>query len=163
MIIFNQPLSYWIALGFGVGRLRPAPGTWGSLLGMFLGIVLVSLQWPNWINILLCSCALFLGGPICQKAGVILKQTDHPSIVWDEIVAVLWLLILCPIPSYAWLWNISALILFRLFDITKPWPIRWMDQHIKNGWGVMLDDIIAAIFAWCSSYLLTSLVIQFLL
>ena len=70
---------------------------------------------------------------------------DHPGIVWDEIVGFLITMYLAPV---SWIWIVTGFALFRVFDILKPWPIRWLDEKVKGGIGIMLDDILAGIFAW---------------
>ncbi len=86
-----------------------------------------------------------LGFWICDVAAVDLKVHDHPGIVWDEIVGFLITMIAAP---SGWLWVVIGFALFRFFDIIKPWPIRWVDQKVKGGFGIMLDDILAGIMAF---------------
>lgn len=84
----------------------------------------------------------FAGGVlVIHQTGLALNEPDHGSIVWDEIVPF-WLILTLTPPGRAW--QLAAFLLFRLFDITKPQPARWFDEHLKNGLGVMLDDVIAA-------------------
>ncbi len=86
----------------------------------------------------------FFGGIIVvHRTGVDLGVTDHGSIVWDEIVPFWLVLLFCPMH---WMWQSTALVLFRLFDITKPQPARYFDQQVKNGFGVMCDDLVAAAY-----------------
>jgi len=80
----------------------------------------------------------------CQRTGQALGVPDYGGIVWDEIVA--FLLVLCVTPPEP-VWYVAAFLLFRLFDIWKPFPIRQFDQRLKNGFGVMLDDLLAALYA----------------
>ena len=89
---------------------------------------------------------MFLAGIwICEQASQILKVHDHPGIVWDEFVGYFITMIAAP-PG--WIWIVIGFILFRLFDILKPWPIRLIDQQIKGGFGIMADDVLAAVYAW---------------
>jgi len=143
-----------IAFGFGSGLIRPAPGTWGTLAA-----------WPLWwlasltqagdatIGVLLLL-AFALGCWACQQAGDDLGVPDHGGMVWDEMVAFWAVLWLAP-PS---LWGQTvAFALFRLFDIVKPVPIRQCDALFKNGFGVMLDDLLAAAYTVLALTLLTQL------
>ena len=135
--------SLIVAQGFGSGLAPFAPGTFGSLLAWLLFPLLAALM-PDPL-FLLVLLVFFTGGVlVCHYAGAVLGKTDHGSIVWDEMVAV-WLVLLMT-PSFL-LWQALAVILFRLFDILKPWPVHWADKRFKNGFGVMFDDLIAALYA----------------
>jgi phosphatidylglycerophosphatase A len=95
--------------------------------------------------------ALLAGSWICGRAAELSGEHDHGGIVWDEFVGV-WLVLLL-LPSVAWQgdnqawWWIAAFLSFRFFDIIKPWPIRWIDQRVSGGFGILLDDVVAAVFA----------------
>ncbi|HUH40719.1 MAG TPA: phosphatidylglycerophosphatase A [Castellaniella sp.] len=131
-----------IAFGFGAGLLRPAPGTWGTLLAWFLWFVALSRLPDQWLGIVLLA-SFALGSWACQRCGHDLGVADHGGMVWDEVVAfwlVLWLT-----PDGLWM-QALGFIIFRAFDILKPPPIRYFDQRIKNGFGVMLDDLLAAVY-----------------
>jgi phosphatidylglycerophosphatase A len=137
-----QHPAHFLALGFGSGLAPKAPGTFGTLVGLALYPAIMSLALPLQLTIV---AALFLAGiPICGKTGSSLGVSDHGSIVWDEIVAML--LVLAFTPPH-WAWWLAAFALFRLFDIWKPAPIRQLDARLKGGFGVMLDDLLAAIYA----------------
>lgn len=137
-----QHPAHFIALGFGSGLAPKAPGTFGTLAGMPLAMLLFQLPLTWQAPVLL---ALFgLGVWCCDKTGKALEVADHGSIVWDEIVAIMLVLAFTPMN---WLWWLGAFLLFRLFDIWKPFPIRQLDAKFKNGFGVMLDDILASIYA----------------
>lgn len=137
-----QHPAHFIALGFGSGLAPKAPGTFGTLAGIPLAWLLFQLPLAWQAPVLL---ALFwLGTWCCDKAGKALGVADHGSIVWDEIVAIMLVLAFTPLN---WLWWLAAFALFRLFDIWKPFPIRQLDARFKNGFGVMLDDILAAVYA----------------
>lgn len=131
-----------VAAGFGTGCARHAPGTWGTLPGIPLAWALHSLPavvaWP-----VLVALGL-LGILICDVAGRRLGVSDHGGIVYDEIIGyalvALWL-------PFSLLNLLLAFLLFRLFDIWKPWPIRWADRRVPGGAGVMLDDVLAGIMA----------------
>ena len=131
-----------IACGFGSGLLKPAPGTWGSLVGLLLFLPLATLPDPVYAAAVLIGAVL--GVPLCTYAGQRLGVTDHPGIVWDEIIGVWLALAFLPL-EFAPL--AVGFVLFRLFDIIKPWPIGWLERHFSGGLGVMLDDIAAGLAA----------------
>jgi phosphatidylglycerophosphatase A len=134
--------AHLLALGFGTGLAPKAPGTFGTLLGLPLFAALMMLPEAGHLVVIFL---LFLAGiPICQKAGDALGVSDHGSIVWDEIVAMMLVLECTP---RTWPWWAAAFVLFRLFDIWKPFPIRQCDTRLKGGFGVMFDDLLAALYA----------------
>ena len=141
-----------VATGFGSGYLRPGPGTWGSLAAVGL-LWLLGLFWqPDWLLKALLALPLLLVGAACaQRAGRLWRRPDDGRIVIDEWLGV-WLATLT-LP-----WNASglalALLFFRIFDIFKPFPCGLIDAKLKNGWGVMLDDAVAGLYACASVYLL---------
>ena len=133
----------FIAFGFGSGLSPKAPGTFGSLLGVAIYFLLSVFFSANTILGLLILC-FGLGVWACDKTGRDLGVADHGGMVWDEIVAMMLVLAFTPfgVVSYA-----LAFALFRLFDIWKPFPIRVLEKNFKGGFGVMIDDIMAAIYA----------------
>ena len=131
-----------LALGLGSGLARRAPGTFGTLVGLPLFAALMPLQEP--VRLVVIGLLFLVGIPICSKTGDALGVADHGSIVWDEIVAMLLVLEFTP---RNWVWWLIAFALFRLFDIWKPAPIRQFDARLKGGFGVMFDDLLAAIYA----------------
>ncbi|WP_174874233.1 phosphatidylglycerophosphatase A family protein [Vogesella oryzae] len=136
--------AHFLALGFGSGLITPAPGTWGTLAALPLawGLQLLGLG-GLWFAALALPLFL-LGVQVCDITGRNLGVADSGHIVWDEIVAMLLVLAFVPATPLAWL---AAFVAFRFFDIIKPWPIRWLDAHVHGGFGVMLDDVVAGIFA----------------
>jgi len=132
--------AYLLALGLGSGLSPWAPGTAGTLFGWLLFAALEPV-FGGPAFLLLVALAFALGVPACQRAGAALGQTDHGSIVWDEIVAI-WLVLALAPPTLAW--QAAAVALFRVFDILKPPPADWIDRNMKTGFGVMLDDLAAA-------------------
>ncbi|MER1966921.1 phosphatidylglycerophosphatase A [Castellaniella sp. GW247-6E4] len=139
--VFSRP-SRVIAFGLGSGLLHPAPGTWGTLVGWALWAALLSRVPDPWVAVILVA-SFVLGCWACQRCGLALGEPDHGGMVWDEIVAfwlVLWLT-----PGGLWMQALSF-VLFRIFDIFKPPPIRTFDRRLKNGFGVMLDDVLAAVY-----------------
>lgn len=141
--LLKNPICF-IALGFGSGLIRPAPGTWGTLIALPLAWLLLQLNLSIPHNLLIVGTLFAIGLPICSIAEQKIGISDYSGIVWDEIVAMLFILIWLP---ESWLYWCGAFILFRLLDISKPWPIRWLDKRVHHGLGIMLDDIIAALFS----------------
>ncbi|MBU1223132.1 MAG: phosphatidylglycerophosphatase A [Gammaproteobacteria bacterium] len=141
--LFAHP-AHLIAFGFGTGLAPRAPGTVGTLLGLplFWLIVAVAPDLPN--RIILLIAVFLLGVWACGRTGRALGVADHGGMVWDEIAAFALVLLFTPA---GWLWIALAFALFRLFDILKPWPIRLADMRLKGGFGVMFDDLLAALYA----------------
>ena len=127
-----------LATGFGSGLLPKAPGTFGTLVAIPLYVMIsefgMATYWVTFMSLFL------IGLLICKKASEVLNVHDHPSIVWDEIVG--YLITMYSLPQN-WTLVIAGFILFRIFDILKPWPIRMIDKTVKGGLGIMLDDVIA--------------------
>lgn len=134
--------AHFLALGAGTGLAKKAPGTFGTLLGLPLFFLIAPLEF--YVQIIIISVLFLIGIYCCDKTGKALGVADHGSIVWDEIVAMMLVLTFTPMQWKCWL---VAFLLFRLFDIWKPVPIRQCDAKIKGGLGVMLDDLLAAIYA----------------
>ncbi len=134
--------THLLALGFGTGLAPKAPGTFGTLVGLPLFAALMLL--PEASHLIVIALLFLIGVPICQKTGDALGVSDHGGIVWDEIVAMMLVLEFTP---HTWPWWAAAFVLFRLFDIWKPFPIRQYDARLKGGFGVMFDDLLAAIYA----------------
>lgn len=143
---------YFCAFGFGSGLLRPAPGTWGTIAGLILAIFLWELTACRAFFIGLTLLAFFAGISICQKASDYLGVHDDGRIVWDEIVAIFF--IFACLPEHNCLFYALTFGIFRLFDILKPHPIRYFDQHLQGGLGIMLDDILAGIYSVIVLYLI---------
>jgi phosphatidylglycerophosphatase A len=144
----------WIACGFGSGLAPKAQGTFGSLAAILPWLLLRGLSVPAWLGVIVVAFAI--GVWACNVAGRILGVEDHRSLVWDEFVG-LWITLL-PALMAPWWTVITGFFLFRLFDVWKPWPIAWFDRRVKGGFGVMLDDVIAGIFAGIVLYLVLLLV-----
>lgn len=140
--LFAHPANF-LAMGFGTGLVRYAPGTVGSLLALPIFVVMPKSNPLFYVGIVIL---LFLVGVwCCAHSASLLGVHDHPAIVYDEIVGMLLTLFLVPL-SPAWL--LLAFLLFRFFDIVKPWPIGWVDKRVDGGMGIMLDDILAGLMAW---------------
>lgn len=139
-LVLRDPL-HWPAFGFGLGLVPRAPGTFGSLLG-------IPLWWLTGgdleVQAVVGGAALLFGIWVCGESARRIGVHDHGGIVWDEVVGMyLTLLAVPPEP----VWVLAAFALFRLMDIWKPWPIRELDHRLHGGLGIMLDDVIAALFA----------------
>jgi phosphatidylglycerophosphatase A len=140
-LLWSHPL-HCLSLGLGTGLSPKAPGTVGTVLGFPLFWCVSDLPFAQQSLALLLL--FVLGIWCCDFTGRALGVSDHGSIVWDEIVAMAWVLTWVPMQSPWWLF---AFLLFRLFDIWKPFPIGWVDARVKGGFGVMLDDLLAAVLA----------------
>lgn len=140
-----------LAIGMGSGAVRTAPGTWGTVWAW--AVWLIALQFiPNALMPWLLIASFLIGIWACQRTGEDLGVADHGSMVWDEVVAfwlVLWLL-----PTSAWWMQGLAFATFRFFDIVKPAPIRYFDNKLAGGFGVMLDDVLAALYSLAFLYLI---------
>jgi phosphatidylglycerophosphatase A len=145
--------AHLLALGFGAGLSPRAPGTAGSLLA--LPFAWLMWDWPLSLRIGVVVAVIGIGIIACDVSSRRLGVHDHPAIVLDEIAAMLLVALACA-RHPAWL--LAAFVLFRLFDITKPWPIRDMDHRLKGGLGIMLDDLMAALYAMACLWLLQNIV-----
>lgn len=135
-----QDPTYFLAFGFGSGLAPFAPGTFGTVAALPLYFLLALL--PPQIYLVMTLLAFILGIWICSKVSRDLGVHDHAGIVWDEIVGFLLTMFLVPMH---FIWVVAGFVLFRMFDIWKPYPIRWVDQHLRGGLGIMVDDVLAAI------------------
>ncbi len=142
-----------LATGFGAGLLRPAPGTWGTLAALPLIWLLVTL--PPAIAWGIVAVIAVGGIPLCTRAGERLGVADHGGIVIDEIAGFALTVMLLP---HDLLTVVAAFVAFRVFDIAKPWPVSWADRRLGGGFGVMLDDLLAALYAAASVWLLLALI-----
>jgi phosphatidylglycerophosphatase A len=138
-----QAPNRFIAFGLGSGLIRPGSGTWGTLLAWIIWHIAAPWISHSVMGGLLVLAFLY-GCWACDRVGKALQQPDHLGIVWDEMVAF-WLLLWLTPPSL--LAQSVAFVLFRTFDILKPPPIKYFDAHLKGGFGVMWDDILAATYA----------------
>jgi len=139
---FAHP-AHFIALGFGAGASRIAPGTVGTLLGYVLWWLIRPGYGPP--AILAIAVVLFaIGVWACGRTGRSLGVADHGAMCWDEVVAFLAMLALIPEQP---VWQAAGFFLFRAFDVIKPPPIRSLERRFKGGFGVMIDDLAAAGFA----------------
>lgn len=140
--VWLKPKNF-VAMGFGSGLSPIMPGTCGTLVGVIIYQIMVELN--LWLYAFMLVLMFLFGIWLCNEAANEIGEHDHPSIVWDEIVG--YLITMFAVPK-GWLWVILGFIYFRVFDILKPWPIKMLDQKVKGGFGIMLDDLAAAIYAW---------------
>ncbi len=137
--------AHFLALGFGSGLSRIVPGTVGTLFG-WLSFDVLSARWPAVFTpqcwAMLIVVGFVIGIWACERTGRALGVPDHGAMVWDEIIAI-WLVLLLVTPT-SFKGELVAFLLFRVFDMTKPPPIRQIEHRFKGGFGVMVDDIIAA-------------------
>lgn len=131
-----------LAFGFGSGAAPRAPGTWGSLVAVPLYFLFFWL--PSELYWSLVGLAFAVGIWLCGRTARDLKVHDHGGIVWDEFVGMWIVLGFHPDTLQGVL---IAFLLFRLFDILKPWPINWFDKKIPGGLGIMFDDVLAGLMA----------------
>lgn len=144
--LLRDPVHFF-ALGFGAGLAPWAPGTAGTLVGVLLDPLLrpLGLELRVLVVALMFGAGVWLCGASARRLGV----HDHPGIVWDEIVGYLALMLVAPA---GWGWALAGFVVFRFFDIVKPWPIRQLDHGVGGGLGIMVDDVMAA--AWGAVVLL---------
>ena len=134
---------HFLALGFGSGLAPRAPGTFGTLaaIPVYLLIVRFELAWYLFVVGLISIAGIY----ICDYTSRKLNVHDHPGIVIDEFAGFMITMIAVPV---SWQWVVAGFIVFRIFDIIKPWPISWLDKHVHGGLGIMLDDIVAGLFGF---------------
>lgn len=140
--IWTNPIHF-IACGFGIGAFPFFPGTLGTAAAIPIYLLLAKL--PLWLYLVITISFVLLGVWLCQVANRDFGTEDHPAAVWDEIAA--FLIVMIAVPA-TWYYILIGFILFRIFDIWKPGPIRWLERHVHGGLGVMIDDIVAAVFSW---------------
>lgn len=140
--VWQDPI-YFIAFGFGSGLMPVAPGTWGTLAALPLYLLMRDTHWT--VYLFLALIAFAVGVWVSDKVSKDLGMHDYKGIVWDEVVGYLLTMFLAP---KGFTWMILGFILFRIFDIWKPQPIRYIDQKVHGGLGIMLDDVVAALPAW---------------
>ena len=140
---------HFLGFGFGSGLAKFAPGTFGTLAAVPLYLLLAQLPWL-WYGIIVVL-AFFVGIYICQRTSDDLNVHDFSGIVWDEFVGFWVTMFLIP---FDWKWVVLGFVLFRLFDIVKPWPINYLDKYVKGGFGIMIDDVLAGMYAWLCLFMI---------
>jgi len=135
-------LTLFLAFGFGSGLVKKMPGTMGTVAA--IPVYLAFIQFNIWVYSVLTLLVCIAGIKICDDAAKRLGEHDFGGIVWDEVAGYLVTMWFVP---FSWYSVMVGFILFRIFDILKPWPIKWVDQKVDGGFGIMLDDVLAGIFA----------------
>ena len=141
--------NHLLAFGFGSGLAPKAPGTAGTIAAIPIFLALSLL--PENIYLGVCLLTFVVGIPICGASAKALGVKDHSGIVWDEFVGFWVTMAFAPA---GWAWIAGGFVLFRLFDIAKPWPISWVDRNVGGGFGIMLDDLLAGVLAAAVLYLI---------
>lgn len=140
-VIFTNPIHF-LAFGFGSGLAPFMPGTFGTLAAVPIYLAIQPLSPTLYFAITLA--VIIIGVWLCGRSSELLGVHDHGGIVWDEIAGFLVTMFLAP-PG--WQWIVAGFVLFRIFDIFKPPPIGWMDKKMQGGMGIMMDDVVAGVFA----------------
>lgn len=146
--VLTNPIHF-LAFGFGSGLAPVAPGTFGTLAAIPLFLFMQPLSLPIYLFITLLVS--LVGIWVCGKSSDMLGVHDHSGIVWDEFAGYFVTMIAAP---QGWIWIVIGFALFRLFDIWKPWPISVLDKKVHGGLGIMVDDILAGVYAWVCLQLL---------
>jgi len=139
--VMTDPVNF-LAFGFGTGLAPFAPGTFGSIPGLVL--FWLTMDFGLYVQVGIAVSMTLVGIWICGESARRIGVHDHGGIVWDEIVGMYVTLIVAPVSIVGF---VLAFILFRVMDIVKPWPIRDLDHSIHGGLGIMLDDLVAALYA----------------
>lgn len=139
--VFTNPVHF-LAFGFGSGLSPKAPGTVGTVVALIIYLLLSQLPLVAYLVMLFVT--FVVGIYICDRSSKLLGIHDHGGIVWDEFVGYWIAMLFAP---NGWVWVLIGFILFRLFDILKPFPINYFDKHVNGGLGIMIDDVIAGIFS----------------
>ena len=134
---------HFLALGFGSGLAPKMPGTFGTLAALPT-VVLLSYYSSFFVYLIVTILVSIVGIWICGKAAQDMGAHDDSSIVWDEIAGMLITMLAVPL---SWQTVLAGFLLFRFFDILKPWPISYLDKHVHGGFGIMIDDVLAGLFA----------------
>lgn len=140
--VWKNPIHF-LACGFGAGTLKFMPGTCGTLVAIPFGLAMQAMLSPLYYMLVLLL-AIGFGFWICHVTAKDFGISDPSAIVWDEMVGF-WLAIWAA-PN-GWQWILSAFILFRVFDIFKPWPIKWLESKLPGGYGIIADDLMAGLYA----------------
>lgn len=137
-----------LATGFGSGLSPVVPGTMGTLASVPFYLLLAQL--PLTLYIVVVIAASLIGIKICQVTSDDMQVHDHGSIVWDEFAGFWITMLIVPVlqlPVFEWKWLFAGFVLFRFFDMVKPWPIGWLDKRVHGGLGIMLDDLVAGVMS----------------
>ena len=139
--VWRNPIHF-LAFGLGSGAAPWAPGTFGTAAAIIPYLWFAQLSLPLYLLMLVITT--LIGIWLCDRTAKDIGVHEHGGIVWDEFVGF-WLTMLMAPPG--WQWIAIGFVLFRIFDILKPWPIRWADKKVSGGFGIMLDDLLAGVYA----------------
>lgn len=141
--VFSNPVHFF-AFGFGSGLSPKAPGTMGTIVALLIHYFFLAEASYLTYSLIICI-SFFIGVYLCGRSSELLGVNDHSGIVWDEFVGF-WISIQLAPAGIGWM--LAAFVLFRFFDIIKPWPINYIDRMVHSGWGIMIDDVIAGIYSF---------------
>jgi phosphatidylglycerophosphatase A len=150
--LLRQPVHF-LAFGFGAGLMPRAPGTFGTLIAVPIVAFVMQFGWH--VHAAFAAVVCVVGIWICGESARRLGVHDHSGIVWDEIAGFTVTMLAAPAK---WYWLLAGFVLFRFFDILKPWPIREADHRLHGGLGIMLDDVMAGVFAAAILFAATTVV-----
>ena len=151
--VWRNPIHF-LAFGLGIGAAPRAPGTFGTVAGLLIYVLLPSMSVPAYLLFLALTFAF--GVWLCGRTAADIGVHDHGGIVWDEFVG-LWLTLFMAPPGLVWL--ALGFLLFRVFDVLKPWPIAWCDKYVEGGLGIMIDDVLAGLMALACLQLIAALIL----
>ncbi|MEX0738779.1 MAG: phosphatidylglycerophosphatase A [Pseudohongiella sp.] len=151
--VWRNPVHF-LAFGLGSGAAPKAPGTFGTVAAVVIYLLLPPMSVA--VYLLFLAFTFVVGVWLCGKTAADIGVHDHGGIVWDEFVG-LWLTMFLAPPGLLWL--VLGFLLFRVFDILKPWPIAWCDKHVEGGLGIMIDDVLAGLMALACLQLIAALIL----
>ena len=141
--VWRNPIHF-LAFGLGSGAAPWAPGTVGTAAAVIPYLLWFQYWSIGWF-LLLIAVTFVVGVWLCEKTSEDLGVHDHSGIVWDEFVGYWLTMLLAP---QGWEWALVGFVLFRFFDVLKPWPVKWADRRVAGGFGIMVDDLLAGVYAW---------------
>ena len=141
--VWRNPIHF-LAFGLGSGAAPWAPGTVGTAAAVIPYLLWFQYWSIGWF-LALIVVTFVVGVWLCEKTSEDLGVHDHSGIVWDEFVGYWLTMFLAP---QGWEWALVGFVLFRFFDVLKPWPVKWADRRVAGGFGIMVDDLLAGIYAW---------------
>ncbi len=150
--VWRNPVHF-LAFGLGSGTAPWAPGTVGTAAAVIPYLLWIQFLSPVWFLVLL-AVTFVIGVWLCERTSEDLGVHDHSGIVWDEFVGYWLTMFLAP---QGWEWALVGFVLFRFFDVLKPWPVKWADRRVAGGFGIMIDDVLAGIYAWICMLILIRL------
>ncbi len=150
--VWRNPVHF-LAFGLGSGAAPWAPGTVGTAAAVIPYLLWIQFLSPVWFLVLL-AVTFVIGVWLCERTSEDLGVHDHSGIVWDEFVGYWLTMFLAP---QGWEWALVGFVLFRFFDVLKPWPVKWADRRVAGGFGIMIDDVLAGIYAWICMLILIRL------